>query len=81
MSDELRVVGPLAYQGKKDCRDIRCTRRDVQAFARGEASECIGWHCAYCDQPCSSQGHNCDAARAILDESRRIMKEESGGSS
>lgn len=40
----------LATQGKIDCRDVRCTRRD---------GKCVGWHCPHCGQPCSSQGHDC----------------------
>jgi len=77
VSDQPRIVGPLAYQGKEGCTDIRCTRRDARAFMDGtDDGPCYGWHCAYCDAPCSSMGHNCDAAKAILNESRRIMKEE-----
>lgn len=46
----------LAYQGKKGCTDLRCTRLP-DAEAKGY---CFGWHCPRCDEPCSSQGHKCD---------------------
>ena len=67
MSD-LRLIGPLAYQGKTGCDDVRCTRIM-------ETGSCYGWHCSYCDEPCSSQGHRCDAAEAILGESKRMMED------
>lgn len=48
------VVGEqLAYQGKEDCKDPRCTRLNFM----DPESECYGWHCARCDEPCSSHGH------------------------
>lgn len=40
----------LAYQGSETCTDIRCTRNN---------GKCISYHCAKCDEPCSSQGHKC----------------------
>lgn len=75
MSQETRLivdgkpVGPLAYRGKKGCDAALCTREMV---GRGEdgapvwAESCYGWHCSYCDEPCSYQGHGCEAATAIL---------------
>lgn len=44
--------GPVAYQGKAGCEDIRCTRRGY-----GSESVCVGWHCSHCDEPSSYQGH------------------------
>jgi hypothetical protein len=65
-----QIVGPLAYRGKEGCQSATCTRRvDI-------AETCFGWHCSYCDQPCSSQGHRCDAAEAILGEARRVLDED-----
>jgi hypothetical protein len=50
------VVGErLAYQGDTTCRNATCTRVD---------GRCVGWHCAVCGAPCSSQGHhNCPEGR------------------
>ena len=73
MSD-MQMLGPLAYRGKKNCDDVTCTR----LWADGKMSEdCYGWHCPYCDAPCSMMGHRCDAANAVLDEARRIAEDES----
>jgi hypothetical protein len=70
------IIGPVAYQGKAGCDSPRCTR---MFYPDGSASEdCIGWHCVYCDEPCSSQGHKCDAGEALLAEARKII-EEGGG--
>ena len=65
------IIGPLCYQGKPDCRDVRCTRM-VYKDAPHVRPGCMGFHCAYCDEPCSSQGHRCDASEAILGEARRV---------
>lgn len=46
----IEVGEQLAYGGKEGCTDVRCTRYN---------DECVGWHCPYCDEPCSSQGHDC----------------------
>lgn len=75
--NEFQIIGPLAYQGKEGCEDARCTRRGITRNDDGsfDIGECIGWHCSYCDEPCSSQGHRCDAAEAILGEARRIADE------
>lgn len=63
-----RIIGPLAYRGKKGCTSATCTRM----YRDGNHSEdCLGWHCSYCDAPCSSQGHRCDAAEAILGAAER----------
>lgn len=71
--DGLTLLGPVAYAGKEGCEDVRC-RRMVERHDDGTftVGPCMGWHCSYCDQPCSSQGHRCDAAEAILGEARRI---------
>lgn len=68
---EFIYIGPLAYQGKEGCQSMRCT-----VMPDGEGGwYCVGYHCSYCDEPCSSQGHGCDAAEAVLGEARRIAKE------
>lgn len=70
---DYKIIGPLAYRGKKDCESPTCTR----FFEDGKMTpDCFGWHCSYCDAPCSSQGHSCDAAKAFLDASKRIIEEE-----
>lgn len=68
------MIGPLAYRGKPDCEDVRCTRM-ISPEPPHITPGCMGWHCSYCDQPCSSQGHRCDAADAILGEASRIAGE------
>lgn len=72
------LIGPLAYRGKQGCESSICTRFIGQNEDGSHAisPDCIGWHCSYCDAPCSSQGHRCDAANAILGEAERIAKEE-----
>lgn len=70
---DYKIIGPLAYRGKKNCQSVTCTR----FYEDGEMTkDCFGWHCSYCDEPCSSQGHNCNAAKVLLDESRRLMEEK-----
>lgn len=70
---DYRILGPLTYRGKEGCQSVICTRHpDVP-------DRCFGWHCVYCDVPCSYQGHNCDAAKAILGEAERIAAEKSEG--
>lgn len=74
---DYKIIGPLCYMGKKGCTSVTC-RRMVERLPDGThkvSPDCMGYHCSYCDEPCSSQGHRCDAANAILDESRRIMEE------
>lgn len=47
-------MGPLiAYQGREGCQSGVC--RSIQ----NEAGEwiCVGWHCAFCHEPSSYQGH------------------------
>lgn len=69
------IIGPLCYRGKPDCMDVRCTRMispDPPHITPG----CMGWHCSYCDEPCGSQGHNCDAAKAILGAAEQVAREE-----
>lgn len=56
-------LGPMiAYEGKADCTDPRC-RRMVSPDQPHVSAGCLGWHCAFCDQPCSSQGHDCEQRR------------------
>lgn len=71
--EDYKIIGPIAYQGKKDCTDPRCRGR-VENGKR--VPGCMGYHCAYCDAPCSMMGHKCDAADAILGEARRIARGE-----
>jgi len=68
--DEFTVIGPLAYQGKRGCTSMICTRRFFRTD--GTFGDCIGWHCSYCDEPCSSQGHRCDVGDTLLAESERL---------
>ena len=71
------ILGPVCYQGKKGCTSVTCTRmHERQPDGSYKMSpDCRGWHCSYCDAPCSSQGHGCDAANAILDAAREIAEE------
>lgn len=74
MTDDFKMIGPLAYGGKKDCESVMCRRsggRGRLDDGTWDFGECVGWHCSYCDEPTSYQGHNCDAAEAILGEARR----------
>ena len=71
---DYKIIGPLAYRGKKDCDSVRCTR--MWSPEGRMSADCFGWHCSYCDEPCSSQGHNCDAAKTLLEASRRIQDED-----
>lgn len=75
--EDYKIIGPLAYAGKESCEDVRC-RRFVSRNEDGtyDFGPCMGWHCSYCDQPCGSQGHRCDAAVTLLAEAERISKEE-----
>jgi hypothetical protein len=70
---DYRLIGPLAYRGKKDCTSPVCTR--IRHRDTGE-TRCYGWHCSYCDEPTGDQGHSCDAADAVLGEARRVAKED-----
>jgi hypothetical protein len=68
---DYRIIGPLTYRGKEGCRDVTCTRRwDI-------TDRCYGWHCVYCDEACSYQGHNCPASEAILGEAARLAADTS----
>jgi hypothetical protein len=65
---DYEIIGPVTYRGKKNCDSAICTRQ----WLDGEMSEdCMGWHCVYCDAPCSYQGHSCGASDAILGEASR----------
>lgn len=66
---DYRIIAPLAYQGKADCENVTCTR--FYDHARGSLGRCMGWHCSYCDAPCGSQGHNCDAAKTLIAAAQR----------
>ena len=66
--DDYTLIGPLTYRGKVGCMNATCTRRSVDGF--GPDIPCFGWHCVYCDAPCSYQGHRCDAADAVLEAAR-----------
>lgn len=72
-----KLIGPLAYGGKADCDSVTCRRVGVYRREDGswDLGECAGWHCSYCDAPTSYQGHNCDAAEAVLGEAKRIIEE------
>lgn len=77
-SVDVRLIGPLTYRGKENCDSAICTRR-VRGRENGKLiwdTTCMGWHCSYCDEPCSYQGHPCDAAEAVLGEARRAAMEE-----
>lgn len=58
---EFTVERLVAYQGKTDCTYMGCTRRGCRERADGtwDLGVCMGWHCALCDAPCSSMGHDC----------------------
>lgn len=62
-------LGPLTYHSKEGCTGVVCTR-DIRDNTR-----CFGWHCSYCDEPCSYQGHDCVVAETILAEARRLSDE------
>lgn len=54
---------PLAYLGKEDCEEGSCR---VMPKPDG-GYRCIGWHCSFCDAPCSDQGHfDCPARKEGL---------------
>jgi hypothetical protein len=71
------LIGPLCYQGKEGCESPLCTRF-VERLDSGsyEVGPCRGYHCSYCDEPCSSQGHRCDAANAILGAAEQALRDE-----
>lgn len=65
-----KVVGPLAYQGKEGCESMVC-----RVMPQDDGTYlCMGWHCAYCDEPCSSQGHGCDAAETLLGAAQEALE-------
>lgn len=74
--DDFEIIAPLAYQGKVGCEDPRCTRmihrNEDGTFTMGA---CMGWHCEYCDEPCGSQGHSCETAKAMLEAAHKIAEE------
>lgn len=67
------VIAPLCYQGKAGCQSALCTHMFVDGVM---AESCIGYHCSYCDEPCSSQGHRCPASVAFIEAAERIHAEE-----
>lgn len=51
---EFMVGQMVAYQGKEDCTDVRCSHR----YENGKLLPgCMGYHCAICHAPCSMMGH------------------------
>lgn len=73
---DYRMIGPLAYMGKDGCESSTCRRM----FERGDDGTvifgpCMGWHCSYCDEPCSSMGHRCDASQTLLAASAKLLDE------
>lgn len=62
------IIAPLCYQGKEGCESVTCTHTGVRQREDGtwDLGRCIGYHCSYCDQPCGSQGHNCDVAKTLI---------------
>lgn len=72
-----RIIAPLCYQGKEGCEDVRCTRAGFTWLDDGsvELGACIGYHCSYCDEPCSSQGHRCPASLAMIEAATKIADE------
>ena len=57
----------LAYRGKAGCDSIFCEQRIlVVDEVRDPGEDCLGWHCAFCDEPCGLWGHG-----ACLDPFRR----------
>jgi hypothetical protein len=46
-----RAPDEVFQQRVEECDSITCTRLN---------GKCIGWHCPYCTEPCSSQGHDCE---------------------
>lgn len=66
---DFTIIAPLTYGGKKDCRSAMCRR------VPWSNPDCQGWHCSYCDEPTSYQGHNCPAAEAIVGEAQRVAAE------
>lgn len=69
----LQIIGPIAYQGKADCDNPRCTHRFIDGVMQ---PGCIGYHCVYCDAPCSMMGHRCDVAETLLEASRKLLDNE-----
>lgn len=72
MTDHIRIIGPLTYAGKPGCQSAMCRS---WFNPNGGTWDCIGWHCAYCDELTSYQGHNCDVAVTMLTEAERLMNE------
>ncbi len=75
--DDYVLIGPVAYQGKEGCEWPTCTRYGGgMVDGKYVPGRCIGYHCSCCDEPCSSQGHRCPAAVAILGASEQALREE-----
>src|SRR5690606_34482676 len=70
------VVAPVAYGGKEGCENIMCRRQIIpKDDGTVEWGPCIGWHCSYCDEPTSYQGHNCDAAKTLIEAAQSMHNE------
>ena len=70
---DYEFIGQLAYQGKQGCTDARCRRVLIHnEDGTRTVGECLGWHCPYCDEPCSMMGHRCDAQPEALRASRSV---------
>ena len=72
------LLAPLCYQGKPDCMDARC-RQMIYHDEPHVRPGCMGYHCSYCDEPCSMMGHKCSASEAILGEARRLAADTTEG--
>lgn len=70
---DYQMIGPICYQGKKGCRDVRC--RHFFDEDGNMSEDCSGYHCSYCDEPCSMMGCGCDASKTLLAEAQRVIEE------
>lgn len=68
--DGYRIIAPLTYRGKAGCTNPTCTR------FRDRPDPCFGWHCSYCDEACSYQGHTCEASQTMIAAAQQIAKEQ-----
>jgi len=62
---------------RESCDNLGCTRMGIEASGK---SKCIGYHCAFCGEPCSSVGHNCEPRKTeiitIVDEEETLELKE-----
>lgn len=53
----------------------RCT---VMGYPDGSV-KCVGYHCPYCGEACSSQGHECkEKGRAIIERQHERIQQAGG---